>query len=72
MGRMTFSETGYSISEAYTYTTHLGDGEYTVEYFVDNEPCSMDDYFDVVEGQEQKADVEWYDFSENNINAVFK
>ena len=72
VGRMTFSETGYSISEAYTYTTFLGDGEYTVEYFVDNEPCSMDDYFDVVEGQAQKADVEWYDFSEDNINAVFK
>ena len=72
VGRMTFSETGYSISEAYTYTTFLGDGEYTVEYFVDNEPCSMDDYFDVVEGQDQKADVEWYDFSEDNINAVLQ
>ncbi|MDE5590155.1 MAG: M56 family metallopeptidase [Acetatifactor sp.] len=72
VGRMTFSENGYSISEAYTYTTFLGDGEYTVEYFVDNEPCSMDDYFDVVEGQDQKADVEWYDFSEDNINAVLQ
>lgn len=70
VGRMTFSETGYSISEAYTRTTHLGDGEYTVEYFVDNEPCSMDDYFDVVEGQGRKTDVEWYDFSEDNINAL--
>lgn len=72
MGRMTFSENGYSVSEAYTHTTPLGDGEYTVEYFVDNEPCSMDDYFDVVEGQDQKADVEWYDFSEDNINALLK
>lgn len=72
MGRMTFSENGYSVSEAYTHTTFLGDGEYTVEYFVDNEPCSMDDYFDVVEGQGKKADVEWYDFSEDNINALLK
>lgn len=72
MGRMTFSENGYSVSEAYTHTTFLGDGEYTVEYFVNNEPCSIDDYFDVVEGQDQKTDVEWYDFSEDNINALLK
>lgn len=71
MGRITFSETGYSIIETYSETTYDAvKDEWIVEYFADNEPCSIDEFYEMTEGQEQKADVEWYDFSENNINAI--
>lgn len=71
MGRITFSETGYNIIETYSESTYDAiNEEWIVEYFADNEPCSVDEFYEITEGQEQKADVEWYDFSENNINAV--
>jgi len=41
-----------------------------VKYFINDESCSEDEFNDVISGQEQKADVEWYDLSENNVNAV--
>lgn len=71
IGKMTFSETGYSVSnQAYSQSGYGSDNELTVQYFINDESCSEDEFNDVINGQEQKADVEWYDFSENNINAV--
>ena len=71
IGKMTFSETGYSVrAMAYSQSGYDENNELTIQYFVNDEPCSEDEFNDVISGQEQKADVEWYDLSENNVNAV--
>ena len=68
---MTFSETGYSVRAlAYSQSGYDENDELTIQYFVNDESCSEDEFNDVISGQEQKADVEWYDLSENNVNAV--
>ena len=69
--KMTFSETGYSVRAlAYSQSGYDENNELTIQYFVNDEPCSEDEFNDILSGQEQKADVEWYDLSENNVNAV--
>lgn len=71
IGKMTFSETGYSVRAlAYSQSGYDENNELTIQYFVNDESCSEDEFNDVISGQEQKADVEWYDLSENNVNAV--
>ena len=71
IGKMSFSETGYSVtSQAYSQSGYDSDNELTVQYFINNESCSEDEFNDKINAQEQKADVEWYDLSENNVNAV--
>ena len=43
-----------------------------VQYFINDESCSEDEFNDVLNGQEQKADAEWFELSENNINAILQ
>ena len=71
IGKMIFSKTGYSVSsQTYSQSGYDSYNELTVQYYVNDESCSEDEFNDVINSQEQKADVEWYDLSENNINAV--
>mgnify|MGYP002509774749 CR=1 FL=1 len=71
IGKMIFSETGYRIStQAYSQSGYDSNNELTVQYFVNDESCSEDEFNDVINVQEQKADVEWYDLSENNVNTI--
>lgn len=71
IGKMFFSETEYSVSaQTYTQSRYDSNNELTIQYFIHDESCSEDEFNDVINGQEQKADVEWYDLSENNINAT--
>ncbi len=71
IGKMSFSEIGYRVnSQAYSQSGYDSNNELTVQYFVNDESCSEDEFKEVINGQEQKADVEWYDLSEDNINAV--
>ncbi len=73
IGKMTFSETGYSVNaQAYSQSGYDSNNELNVQYFINDESCSEDEFNDVLNGQEQKADVEWYDLSENNINATLQ
>lgn len=73
IGEMTFSETGYNINiQAYSQSGYDSNNELTVQYFVKDESCSEDEFNDVINSQEQKADVEWHDLSENNINAILQ
>ncbi len=43
-----------------------------VQYFINDETCSEDEFNAVLNEQEQKADVEWYELSESNINAILQ
>ena len=73
IGKMSFSETGYSInSQADSQSGYNSENELTVEYFINNEPCSEDEFYDRISAQEQKANAEWYDLSEDNVNAVLE
>ena len=73
IGKMTFSETGYSVNtQVYSQSGYDTNNELNVQYFINDESCSEDEFNDILSGQEQKADVEWYDLSENNINAILQ
>lgn len=73
IGKMIFSETGYSVNtQAYSQSGYDTNNELNVQYFINDESCSEDEFNDILSGQEQKADVEWYDLSENNINAILQ
>lgn len=72
-GKLFFSETGYGISEqAYSQSAYDADNELTIQYFINEEPCSEDEFQDAINSQDQKPDVTWYDLSESNINAVLQ
>lgn len=73
IGKMIFSETGYNVNtQAYSQSGYDTNNELNVQYFINDESCSEDEFNDILNGQEQKADVEWYDLSENNINAILQ
>ena len=72
IGKMIFSGTEYSITEqACSQSKYDPEKEWSIQYFVNGEPCSEDAFHDVVNSQEQKTDVKWYELSDDNINAVF-
>lgn len=72
IGKMTFSSTEYSINNlAYSQSEYDSNNNLTVQYFVNNESCSEDEFNNIINGQEQKIDVKWYDLSDDNINVVF-
>ncbi len=71
IGKMIFSETEYSVStQTYSQSRYDSNNELTVQFFVNEESCSEDVFNDVINDQEQKADVEWYDLSETNVNTI--
>lgn len=73
IGKMVFSETGYSVNgQAYSQSGYDSENELTVQYFINNESCSENEFNDRINAQEQKADVEWYDLSEDNIIALIR
>lgn len=63
-----FSELGYTIDKI-SYGTGTYEGWNT--FVVDHHPATEEEYFDAVTIQNEKPDAEWYDFSNENINAVF-
>lgn len=72
IGKMTFSETGYSVSAlACSQSGYDANNELTMQYFVNDEPCSEDEFNDIISGQEEKTNVEWHDLSEDNVNSAF-
>ena len=71
IGKISFSETGYSIREqAYIQSEYDSNNELNIQYFINDEPCSENDFINAVNAQDHKPDVEWYDLSENNINEI--
>ena len=71
IGKLNFSETGYSVDgQAYSQSSYDANNELAVQYFIDHEPCSENEFYDRINAQEQKADAEWFDLSEDNVNAV--
>ena len=73
IGKMAFSETGHSVNaQAYSQSEYDSNNEFNVQYFINDESCSEDEFNDVLNRQEQKADVKWYDLSENNINTILQ
>ena len=71
IGKIAFSKTGYSISkQAYSQSEYGSNNELNIQYFIDDEPCSEDDFNNALNAQDHKADVEWYDLSEKNINEI--
>lgn len=73
IGKLSFSETGYRVNtQAYSQSGYDSNNELTVQYFINDESCSEDEFNGTLGEQDQKPDVEWVDMSENNINAILK
>lgn len=73
IGRMAFSEAGYSINpQAYSQSGYDSDNELTVQYFMNDESCSEDEFYDALNVQDRKEDAEWHDLSDSNINALLQ
>ena len=62
-----FSELGY-IMDKISYGTGTNEGWNT--FIVDHQPATEEDYFNAVAIQNEKPYVEWYDFTNENINSV--
>ena len=63
-----FSERGYTIDKI-SYGTGTYEGWNT--FVVDHQSATEEEYFDAAAIQNEKPDAEWYDFTEENINAIF-
>ena len=63
-----FSEQGYTLDKI-SYGTGTYEGWNA--FVVDHQPATEEEYFDAVAIQNKKPDAEWYDFTNENINAVF-
>lgn len=63
-----FSESGYTFDKV-SYGTGTYEG-WNV-FVVDHQSATEEEYFNAVAIQNEKPDAEWYDFTAENINAVF-
>ena len=64
-----FSERGCTYDKI-SYGTGTYEGWNT--FVVDHQPAAEAEYFDAVSMQNEKPDAEWYDFTEENIHAIFE
>ena len=72
IGKLSFPEKGYNIDkQIYSQPEYDSNNKLTVQYFVNGESCSEGDFYNVMNVQDQKKGVEWYDLSADNINTVF-
>ena len=72
MGRLIFSDTGYSVDkQVYSQSTFDLSNELVIQYVANGASCSEDEFYNAMSEQDQKADVEWYDLSADNINTLF-
>lgn len=72
IGKMIFSGMEYNIDkQVYSSSEYDAENELIVQYFTDGVSCSADEFDEAMDSQEQKADVKWYDLSEENIGIVF-
>lgn len=73
IGKMNFSKTGYSVNnQASSQSGYNSINNLTMKYLVNSESCTKDKFNDMIHAQEQKSDVKWYEFSEKNINSIYK
>ncbi len=73
IGKMVFSGVEYSINkQVYSSSEYDAENELTVQYFANEGSCSADEFDEAMDSQEQKADVKWYDLSEENIDTAFR
>lgn len=63
-----FSETNYMVDKISCAT---GTYEGWDTFVVDHQAATEEEYLDVVSRQEKKQNAEWYDFTHENINAIF-
>ena len=72
IGRLTFSDDGYSFDMiANSQSEYDSNNELIIQYYADGKPSTEDEFNNIINSQDGKADVQWYDFSADNINTVF-
>lgn len=71
IGRLTFSDDGYSFDMiANSQSEYDSNNELIIQYFADGEPSTENEFNNIINSQDGKADVQWYDFSASNLSAV--
>lgn len=72
IGKLIFSDDEYSFDIiANSESEYDSNNELIIQYFADGELSTEDEFSNIINSQDGKTDVQWYDFSVNDINTVF-
>lgn len=73
IGKLRFSEDGYTIDKlCYSESEYDSNNKLKVQYFIDGETCSEEEFTDAMRRQEEKQDVRWYDLTEDDVKLAFE
>lgn len=71
-GTIVFTDISYSINNiTYSQSSYDSDNNLTVSFFVNNKEATQDEFESAIQEQGEKPDVTWYDFTDDNIEALF-
>jgi len=71
-GTIAFTDKSYSINMiTYSQSDYDSNNNLTVSFFVNNREATLDEFQSAIQKQDEKPDVTRYDFTEDNIEAVF-
>jgi len=70
-GRVAFTDKGCTIDNiSYCESVYDSENNLTVSYFVNHEKASEEDFQSAMDKQDEKPDVTWYDFIDDNISGL--
>ncbi|MBD5536908.1 MAG: hypothetical protein HDQ99_14895 [Lachnospiraceae bacterium] len=73
IGTLKFSESGYVVDRLYySESKYDSDNELSVQYVANGDICSEEEFNHIVGSQEEKSNVNWYGFTDDNVNSVFE
>lgn len=72
-GKMEFTGNTYSIDKiTYSESSYDSENNMSVSYFVDHESATEEEFLSAISRQSEAAAATWYDFTNDNIAAMFK
>ncbi|MDE7202692.1 MAG: hypothetical protein K2O91_12515 [Lachnospiraceae bacterium] len=73
IGKLEFSKDGFTVDKLYySESQYNSNNELEVQYFANGTPCSEEDFNNAMSLQEEKANVSWYDLTNDNMNIALE
>ena len=73
IGKLEFSKDGFTVDKLYySISQYNSNNELVVQYFANGTPCSEEDFNNAMSLQEEKANVSWYDLTNENVNIALE
>lgn len=73
IGKLEFSKDGFTVDKLYySESQYNSNNELEVQYFANGIPCSEEDFNNAMSLQEKKADISWYNLTNDNVNLAFE